>query len=214
LLLRYVRAVHRYLLALTRDPNVAEELTQEFALDVLRGRFRDANPDRGRFRDLIRTSVRNRVRDHFRRIKAQHLTGSAEFPEPVDPHDDVELDEPFLRSWRNELHERAWAALAEHERACKQPFHEVLRFRANHPDLTSAQMAEVLSKRLGRQVNDNWVRQVLLRARARYVDLLLDEVAASLLDPSLDQLEDELIALGLFESCREGLHRRAKRTPP
>jgi RNA polymerase sigma-70 factor (ECF subfamily) len=209
LLLRYTRPVHRYLLAITGDPNLADDLAQEFALQVLSGRFKRADPHRGRFRDLVRTAVRNLVRDHFRRIKAQHLAASAEFPDLVDPHNDAEPDEPFLRSWRNELHDRAWAALAAHEQGTRQPFHEVLRLRVDQPKLTSAQMAACLSQRLGRPVTDNWVRQIVLRARAKYVDLLLDEVAASLHDPTDDQLEEELIALGLLSSCREGLRRRA-----
>jgi RNA polymerase sigma-70 factor (ECF subfamily) len=213
LLLRYIRAVQRYLLAITRDPNVADELTQEFALDVLRGRFKGADPNRGRFRDLIRTSARNLVRDYFRRMKARHQASSEGGPEPVDQPDDVGPDEPFLRSWRNELHERTWAALAAHEQGTKQPLHEILRLRVDQPEMTSAQMAECMSQRLGRPVNDNWVRQVLLRARAKYVDLLLDEVAASLHNPTHGQLEEELIELGLLSSCREGLRRRAKQTP-
>jgi RNA polymerase sigma factor (sigma-70 family) len=211
LLMRYIRAVHRYLLVLTRDQNTADELTQEFALGVLQGRFKRADPNRGRFRDLVRTAARNLVRDHYRRTSARHLAALAEFHEPTDDPED-EVDEPFLRSWRNELHERTWAALAAHEQITGQPFHEVLRLRVDQPGFTSAQMAESLSQRLGRSVNDNWVRQNVLRARTKYVDLLLDEVAASLHAPTDLQLADELIALGLFESCKAGLQRRAKRS--
>jgi hypothetical protein len=72
-------------------------------------------------------------------------------------------------------------------------------------------MAEQLSQQLGRSVTDGWVRQILLRARQTYVDLLLDEVAASLHTPTAEQLEQELIVLGLLEYCREGLQRRSAR---
>jgi RNA polymerase sigma factor (sigma-70 family) len=211
LLLRYLRPVHRYLLAITRDPNLADDVTQEFALVVLRGRFKSADPNRGRFRDLVRTAARNLARNHFRRNHSRHLMGSGNVPELVDRHDDEEPDEPFLRSWRNELHERAWAVLAAHEQGTRQPLYEVLRLRVDQPTLTSAQMAASLSRRLGRPFNDNAVRQLLHRARAKYVDLLLVEVAASLKDPTDQQLEEELIVLGLLEHCREGLQRRVKR---
>ena len=39
LLTRYSGAIYRYLLAVTRDPNVADELLQEFSLKLVRGRF-------------------------------------------------------------------------------------------------------------------------------------------------------------------------------
>src|SRR5262245_58256297 len=54
---RYAGAVYRYLLGALRDPHAAEELAQEFALRVVRGDFRRADPQRGRFRDFLRTSL-------------------------------------------------------------------------------------------------------------------------------------------------------------
>jgi len=210
LMLRYIGAIRRYLLALTRDPEVADELTQEFALRALLGSFKGADPSRGRFRDLVRTAVRNLVHDYHRRTKTRPVTLLAEFPEPAGPRDDDEPDEPFLRSWRSGLYDRAWAALAAHQERTGQPFHEVLRLRIDHPELTSAQMADQLSKQLSRPVKDGYVRQVLHRAREKYVDLLLDELAASLHEPTAEQLEQELIVLGLLDYCREGLRRRMR----
>src|SRR5271166_936420 len=111
LMLRYIGAIRRYLLALTRDPEVADELTQEFALRALLGSFKGADPSRGRFRDLVRTAVRNLVHDYHRRTKTRPVTLSAEFPEPAGPRDDDEPDEPFLRSWRSGLYDRATGCL-------------------------------------------------------------------------------------------------------
>src|SRR5579864_9724565 len=56
LLERYCGAVYRYVLGAVRDPDVAEELTQEFALRFVRGDYRRADPTRGRFRDYLKTS--------------------------------------------------------------------------------------------------------------------------------------------------------------
>src|SRR5437868_4985846 len=55
LLDRYGGAIARYLLAALRDPAAAGEVAQEFALCVVRGDFRNADPQRGRFRDFVRT---------------------------------------------------------------------------------------------------------------------------------------------------------------
>jgi RNA polymerase sigma-70 factor (ECF subfamily) len=208
LILRYIGPVRRYVLAITRDPEVADELTQEFALRALRGGFKGAARSRGRFRDLVRTAARNLVHDYYRRSKTRPVTLPAQFPEPAGPRDDDEPDEPSLRSWRTELHHRARAALAAHQQRTGQPFHEVLRLRIDHPELTSAQMADQLSRQLGRPVKDGYVRQILRRAREKYVDLLLDEVAASLHEPTAEHLEQELMVLGLLDYCRVGLRRR------
>ena len=66
LLVRYYGAAFRYLLGILRDPAVAEELAQDFAVRMLRGDFRRADPQRGRFRDFLKTAVRHLVIDYWR----------------------------------------------------------------------------------------------------------------------------------------------------
>jgi hypothetical protein len=53
------------------------------------------------------------------------------------------------------------------------------------------------------------VRQLLHRARERFADLLLEEVAQSLDAPTPELLEQELIDLRLLDCCRTALERRA-----
>jgi hypothetical protein len=48
---RYYGAAYRYLLGATRNEEAALELFQDFAVRFLRGDFRRADPERGRFRD-------------------------------------------------------------------------------------------------------------------------------------------------------------------
>ena len=55
LMARYGGAVHRYLLATLHDPHAADDLSQEFALALVRGAFHKVEPDRGRFRDYVKT---------------------------------------------------------------------------------------------------------------------------------------------------------------
>src|SRR5690242_17562975 len=68
LLLRYYGAAYRYILGLVREAQAAEELAQDFAVRILRGDFQGANPERGRFRDFLKTALRNQVRDHWRKV--------------------------------------------------------------------------------------------------------------------------------------------------
>ena len=89
-----------------------------------------------------------------------------------------------------------------------QPFYAVLRFRAEHPDMPSPEMADRLSLQLGRPLTSAGVRQLLHRARERFADTLLDDVAQSLDQPTEEHLEEELIELGLLNYCRPALQRR------
>jgi hypothetical protein len=70
-------------------------------------------------------------------------------------------------------------------------------------------MAERLSPVLGKPVTAAAVRQTLHRARERFADALLDEIAQALDDPSAEALEAELIDLSLHDHCRPALDRRA-----
>jgi RNA polymerase sigma-70 factor (ECF subfamily) len=79
----------------------------------------------------------------------------------------------------------------------------VLRLRADRPDETSEQLAARLSEKLGRTVRPDAIRQQLRRARLRFADLLIAEVAGGLDDPTPERIEDELIALGLLGSVKD-----------
>src|SRR5438874_505179 len=68
---RYIGAVGRYLLGAVRDPDAAEDLLQTFWERFLGGTFRRANPERGRFRDYLKTALINLVRDYKRRQQAR-----------------------------------------------------------------------------------------------------------------------------------------------
>jgi RNA polymerase sigma factor (sigma-70 family) len=203
LMRRYGGAVHRYLLGITRDPDLAGDLSQEFALRFLRGDFRRADPQFGRFRNFIKTAVINLVIDHHRRKRSRPQHVAEDVPEPITPAPDFsELDRRFVDCWREELLERAWADLGRLQDLTGRPYYTVLRFRADHPDLHSPEMAVQLSERLGKPVNAGWVRQTLLRAREKFIALIVEEVARSLGRPTPEQLDEELMDLGLWDYCR------------
>src|SRR5262249_19439947 len=118
ILRRYCGAIYRYLLSLVHNPDIAEELSQEFALRFVRRGFKGARPERGRFRDFVKKSLCNLVADHYRRARtrAGPLQGAdALLPAAVDPVDTSDAE--FIRHWRGELLGRAWEGLASEEAA-------------------------------------------------------------------------------------------------
>jgi RNA polymerase sigma-70 factor (ECF subfamily) len=207
LLERYCGAVYRYLLASVRDRDVADELFQEFALRFVRGDFRNASPERGRFRDFVKTAVFHLIVDWQNRRAKQRPVQLQEVPEVAD-QGTVPSEREFIESWRSEILSRTWQALEADSRASDQAYYRVLRFRADHPDQPSADLATQLSAEMGRAVTADWVRQTLRRARDRFADLLLDELAASLEDATPDRLEQELIDLELLSYCQQALDQR------
>jgi RNA polymerase sigma-70 factor (ECF subfamily) len=212
---RYWPAIHRYLLGATRDPDGADELHQQFALKFLRGDFRHADPNRGRFRDYLKTSLYHLV-NHWRRgSRSRFQTLKDEVAEPVDEPAARAEDEAFLRIWREELLQRTWTALKERESKGGQPLYTVLRFRTDNPELNSQEVAEQLSRSLGRSLSAEWARKWVHHARSAFAELLVEDVASSLADPSADALEEELRELGLLDHCRAAIKSyRQQRSKP
>jgi RNA polymerase sigma-70 factor (ECF subfamily) len=204
---RFGRAIHRYLLGALRDPEAADELSQEFALRIVRGDLSGVDRARGRFRDFIKGVHFHLIADyHRKRRRIQAIPEGA--PEPAAPVEDThQQDREFLQNWREELLKRAWEALAEVDRRTGKPFHSALQMRAIDPNLRSAEMAEKLSAQLARPFNAAGLRQTLHRAREKFVDLLIEEVVHSLSEPTAVKLEQELIDLGLSGYCQQALAR-------
>jgi RNA polymerase sigma factor (sigma-70 family) len=214
LVLRYYGAVFRYILGIVRNEDLAMDLTQEFAGRFLRGDFKKANPERGRFRDFLKVALRNLVMDHYRKQKVAREKGPQQLPDessiPGGSSDQQASDEAFVSSFREEVLARTWEALAEVERLSGKPFHTVLRFKIQNAEMPGTEMAETLSKQLGKPITDQAMRQTLHRARSQFADLLLEEVNRTLGKSSLEELTQELVELRLLDYCKSALERRSK----
>lgn len=207
---RYQAAVYRYLLAAVRDPDEAAELFQEFALRLVRGDFGGADPSRGRFRDYVRSALINLVINQRKKKRFAQPLDPATVEASVPEHEGVDCDQQFLDQWRAALLDRAWEALATAQGPKGPPFYDVLRYRAEHPELSGTELVEHVNARLqpATPLTDAGLRKVLQRARDKFTDLLIDEVARSLQTDSTDDIEQELIELNLQAHCRRALERR------
>jgi RNA polymerase sigma factor (sigma-70 family) len=205
LLQRYGRAVYRYLLAGVRDADAAEELAQEFALKLVRGDFRRVAPERGKFRHYLKTVLSNLITDHHRERQARP---GALGVEPAAPAA-AEAEPDFFASWREELLERTWKALA----AFNPTYHAALQMRVGQEDLPSEEMAAALTAQLGKPVSAALARKAVQRGREKFAEFLLDEVASSLESPSDEELQRELAELDLLRFCRGALEKRAGSPP-
>jgi RNA polymerase sigma factor (sigma-70 family) len=210
---RYEGVVRRYLLAMVRDPEAAQDLFQEFARGVLSGQFHNVHPEKGRFRNYLKTCLCNLVNRHRARQARQRLVSLPE--SGWDPADsqvvDPAADNAWEEDWRRELIGRAFEALQKEERSERKPrfLNTVLRLRLSQPDWNSDQMAEHLALQLGKAVTNVWVRKRLQIARERLGQILLEEVARSLEEPSIENVTEELADLGLLKYCEPCLAKQA-----
>jgi RNA polymerase sigma factor (sigma-70 family) len=209
LIQRYCGAVYRYLRGALHEEEAALDLLQEFVVRFLRGDFRRADSTVGRFRDYVKTALIHLVTDYHRQRQAQ--------PHPLPPDlagrttpagAEADSEAAFLQSWRAELVNRAWEALAHAKPTC----HAVLVFHVENPGLPSPQMAERLTARLGKPFTAAHVRVARQRAREKFAELLTDEVAHSLGGCTEAELVQELRALRLLNLCASAMERRKGRS--
>jgi RNA polymerase sigma factor (sigma-70 family) len=205
LVLRYARAIRNYVGALVKDPADADEVAQEVLVRLLRGQFAAANPQRGRFRNMLAVAAHNLVRNYWqkkRRQAAVDLDVGALPAAELPPQAETEA----TAAWRQSMLDLAWKALEEYERTTSGSVAwTVLRLRAEHPADDSEQLAGRLSEKTGRTFRPTAARQQLRRARVRFAQALIEEVARGLEDPTPVRVEEELIEVGLMEYVQDFL---------
>ncbi len=204
--LRYGPAIRSYVQAIIPDPHDADEATQEFLTRILGAGFPNADPQRGRFRDYLKTSVRNAALTHLRRRRSREQGGLDLDQVASPPEPGQESEEVWRTEWRRCVLDRAWSALDRHERkAPDSRYYSVLRLAADHPNADSAELAARVVTRGGAALRPEAFRKQLSRARRFFAECVVREVAETFEDPTPDQVETELIDLGLHAFVRDYL---------
>ena len=210
LLERYGGAIRRYLLGSLRSEDAADEVFQEFALKLVSGAFQKADASHGRFRSFLKTTLFHLIIDYQRRGK-RDATRALLDDTPDRPFCEdrlAEEDRAWTRSWREELLAKGWSALAKIEQSTGTPYYTVLRFRSEHPELRSQEIADQLNGKVAKKLGSSSVRVLIHRAREMLAEQVLDLVLDSIDNASLEECEEELIDLNLLEYCRSALQRR------
>jgi RNA polymerase sigma factor (sigma-70 family) len=210
LLERYGGAIRRYLLGSLRSEDAADEVFQEFSLKLVSGAFQKADASHGRFRSFLKTTLFHLIIDYQRRgkrdAKRELLLDPVDRPFCEDRL--AEEDRAWTRSWREEILTKGWAALSKTERSTGTPYYTVLRFRSEHPEMRSQEIADQLNGTVEKKLGSSSVRVLIHRAREMLADQVLDLVMDSIDNASLEECEQELIDLNLLEYCRSALQRR------
>lgn len=200
---RYGMAVKKYLLASMRNEDAAADVFQEFALRLVRGDFRNASSDRGKFRSMIKTALYRLMMDYYRRTKKQKKLGAGmDCPDLAEPHEIESGCDSFSLAWRESLLDDAWSRLRQLEQSTDKPYFTVLKARVDQPRLTTQQLLDSLTDAGVGFPSVPAFRVFLHRSRKRFAAILLQQVMDSMQNPSDDEVELELIELGLHHYCK------------
>ena len=195
---RYGPAIRRYLSALLDNPADVEDISQDIVVSVINAGFAHASPDKGRFRNYLKTSVRNAAFKHRSRKRPGQLSNAA-----AEQLGGPDAERDWVDEWRRCALARAWAEIeAFQERTRGNLFATVLRLRMEHPKADSSELAAKASELAGRHVGESAARQQLSRARKKFAELLVDEARRTLENPTPEAVRDELIEVGLMPWVR------------
>ena len=174
----------------------AQDLTQEFFMRVLEGRYLDrADPERGRFRSFILTSLKFFVADEEDRQRARKRGGGALVPLEFSAGEERYQREPSHNETPERIFERRWV-LSMLDRVVERLRNEFVQHgRPEHFERLKGFLlgqADAPYATLAREMNtsEGALKVAIHRLRKRYRDLFRQEIADIVADPA--EVESEL----------------------
>jgi len=174
----------------------AQDLTQEFFMRVLEGRYIDrADPEKGRFRSFILTSLKFFVSDEEDRHRALKRGGGVLVPLEFSAGEERYQREPAHNETPERIFERRWA-LSVLDRVVERLRNEFVNHgRPEHFDrlktfLLGQSDAPYAALALEMNTSEGALKVAIHRLRKRYRDLFRQEIADTVVDPA--EVEPEL----------------------
>src|SRR5215468_1974185 len=177
----------------------AQDLTQEFFIRVLEGRYLDrADPEKGRFRAFLLTSLKFFVSDEQDRNRAQKRGGGALLPLEFSSGEERYQREPAHDETPERIFERRWALsvldrvvenlrseFVQHGRP--EHFERLKVFLLGQSDAPYAALAREMN------TSEGALKVAIHRLRKRYRELFRQEIADTVVDPA--DVQSELLHL-------------------
>jgi RNA polymerase sigma factor (sigma-70 family) len=192
----YWYPLYAYLRRCGYPSDQAKDLTQEFFVRVLEGRYLDrADPEKGRFRSFILTSLKFFVADQADRDRARKRGGGMVVPLEVSSGEERYQREPAHDETPERIFERRWA-LSLLDRVIEKLRNEfVQNGRAEHFERLKIFLlgqSDAPYAALAREMNtsEGALKVAIHRLRKRYRELFRQEIADTVADPA--EVESEL----------------------
>jgi RNA polymerase sigma factor (sigma-70 family) len=174
----------------------AQDLTQEFFIRVLEGRYLDrADPEKGRFRSFILTSLKFFVADEEDRHRAHKRGGGVLVPLEFSSGEERYQREPAHDETPEWIFERRWA-LSMLDRVVEKLRNEFVRHgRPEHFERLKVFLlgqSDAPYAALAREMNtsEGALKVAIHRLRRRYREIFREEIADTVADPA--EVESEL----------------------
>ena len=195
----YWYPLYAYLRRRGYAPDRAQDLTQEFFMRVLEGRYLDrADPEKGRFRSFILTSLKFFAADEQDRQRARKRGGGAvvsfEFSSGEsgeeryqrEPGHDETPDRIFERRWALAMLERVMERLRDEFVQHGRPgnFERLKVFLLGQSEAPYSDLAREMN------TSEGALKVAIHRLRKRYRELFRQEIADTVADPA--EVESEL----------------------
>jgi RNA polymerase sigma-70 factor (ECF subfamily) len=174
----------------------AQDLTQEFFIRLVQGRYLDrAEPEKGRFRAFILTSLKFFLADEADRDRAQKRGGGKVLSLEISSGEERYQREPAHNETPERIFERRWA-LSVLDRVVERLRNEFVRHgRAEHFEklkvfLLGQSGASYAALARDMKTSEGALKVAIHRLRKRYRDLFRQEIADTVADPA--EVESEL----------------------
>ena len=203
---RYWYPLYAYVRRRGYPPDQAQDLTQEFFVRVLEGRYLDrADRDKGRFRAFMLTSLKFFLADEADRNRAQKRGGGAVLSLEMTSGEERYQREPAHDETPERIFERRWALsvleivvdrlrdeFLQHGRL--DQFNRLKVFLVDQPEMPYAALAREMG------MSEGALKVAVHRLRKRYRELFRREIAETVAAP--EEVEAELRYLAAALMCR------------
>jgi RNA polymerase sigma-70 factor (ECF subfamily) len=201
----YWYPLYAYLRRRGYPPDQAQDLTQEFFIRLLEGRYLDrADPEKGRFRSFLLVSLKFFVADEEDRLRALKRGGGMLVPIEFSSGEERYQREPAHGETPERIFERRWA-LSMLDRVIEKLRREfILHGRPEHFDrlkvfLLGQSDAPYAALAHEMKTSEGALKVAIHRLRKRYRELFRQEIADTVADASEVESELRFLAAVLME---------------
>ncbi len=171
------------------SPDRADEALKKLLTHLVSAGF--GNHKRGRLRDFLLKGVRSAAKSCMADLPVEEV-------ENIDLEDLTLESKAWITFWREGLLERAWRSLERQEHAAPEsPVFSVLHCATAQPQATPTMLVVQIASEFGVTIEEKTLQSTLITARALFAQLIADEVAETLENPTTEEVKAEIAYLGL-----------------